>query len=113
MKTARGSSEINESSEITSVKTSAIDLHSNVVEDSDGDLEAQGDGTLVRRLSEASMREIEDIVGKLMTFLKKLETDGVRIQLDIEEYAKMIQRVMQLTNIVADSVGKVPDPPRN
>lgn len=50
---------------------------------------------------------------KLMTLLKKLETDGVRIQLDIEEYAELNQRVMQLTTIVADSVGKLPDPPRN
>ena len=48
-----------------------------------------------------------------MTLLKKLETDGVRIQLDIEEYAELNQRVMQLTTIVADSVGKLPDPPRN
>jgi hypothetical protein len=48
-----------------------------------------------------------------MRLLKKLESDGVRIQLDIEEYAKLNQRVMQLTSIVVDSVGKLPDPPRN
>jgi hypothetical protein len=112
-----GSSKINESSEmdfgenireLTSTRNVACQ-----VKDSDGDPEAQGAGTLVRRLSEAPRREIEDIVGKLMTLLKKLETDGVRIQLDIEEYAELNQRVTQLTTIVADSVGKLPDRPRN
>ena len=83
------------------------------VKDSEVDLEAEGAGTLVRRLSEAPRREIEDLVGKLTTFLRKLESEGVRIQLDIQEYAELNQRVMQLTTIVADSVGKLPDPPRN
>jgi hypothetical protein len=117
MKASDGSSERNESSEMDfSENIHELTSTRNVdclVEDSDGDLEAQSAGTLVRRLSEAPRHEIEDLVGKLMTVLKKLETDGVRIQLDIEEYAKLNQRVMQLTNIVADNVGKLPDPPRN
>jgi len=45
-----------------------------------------------------------------MTLHKKLETDGDRIQLDIEEYAELNQHVMQLTTIIADSVGKLPAP---
>ena len=115
MKAANGSP--NESSE-TNFSETIHDLTSarNAVrqaKNSDGDMNAQGAGTLVRRLSEAPRREIEDLLGKLMTLLKKLETDGVRIQLDIEEYTELNQRVMQLTNIVADSVGKLPDPPRN
>jgi hypothetical protein len=73
-------------------------------------VEVQGAGTLVRQLSEAPRREIEDLVGKLMALLKKLEADGIRIQLDIEEYAELNQRVTQLTTIVADSVQKLPNP---
>ena len=116
MKAANGSPDINESSEMEFSET-IYDLTSarsavRLVKNSDGDMEAQNVGTLVRRLSEAPRREIEGLVGKLMTLLKKLETDGVRIQLDIEEYAKLNQRVMQLTNIVADSVGKLRGPPR-
>jgi hypothetical protein len=114
MNAANGSSKINESSEMDFSEnirelrsTRNVECH---IKDSDGDLEAQGAGTLVRRLSEAPRREIEDLVGKLMTFLEKLETDGIRIQLDIEEYAKLNQRVMQLTNIVVESVGKLPAP---
>jgi hypothetical protein len=114
MKGGNGSSKINESPEIdfsenirglTSARNAVCQ-----VKNSDGDMDAQGAGTLVRRLSEAPRREIEDLVGKLTTLLKKLETDGVRIQLDIEEYAELNQRVMQLTTIVADSVGKLPAP---
>jgi hypothetical protein len=112
MKAANGSP--NESSEINFSET-ICDLTSardavRQVKNSDGEMDAQGAGTLVRRLSEAPRREIEDLVGKLMTLLKKLETDGVRIQLDIEEYTELNQRVMQLTTIVADSVGKLPAP---
>ena len=77
---------------------------------SDGDMEAQSAGTLVRQLSEASRREIEGLVGILMTYHKKLQTDGDRIQLDIEDYADLNQHVRQLTTIVSDSVGKLPAP---
>ena len=74
-----------------------------------GDIEVQGSGTLVRQLSEAPRREIEDLVGKLMTLHKKLQADGDRIQLDIEEYTDLNQRVVQLTTIIADSVGSNAD----
>jgi len=100
MKGANGSSEIKGSSE--------MDFSENSRElTSAWDTDA---GTLVHRLSEAPRREIECLVGKLMTLHKKLQIDGDRIQLDIEEYADLNQRVMQLTTIVADSVGKLPAP---
>lgn len=73
-------------------------------------LEAQDADTLVRQLSEAPRREIEGLVGKLMTLHKKLQADGDRIQFDIEEYSELNRRVRQLTAIVSDSVGKLPVP---
>jgi len=105
---------LNESSEMDFSET-ICDLTSarnavRQVKNPDGEVDAQGAGTLVRRLSKAPRRKIEELVGKLMTLLKKLEADGVRIQLDIEEYTELNQRVMQLTTIVADSVGKLPAP---
>jgi hypothetical protein len=36
-----------------------------------------------------------------------LQTDGERIQREIEEYAALSQRVMQLTKTISESVGKV------
>jgi hypothetical protein len=77
------------------------------------EMEGHEVGTLVHQLSETPRREIEALVVKLVSLLKKLETDGIRIHLDIDEYTKLNERVMQLTTIVADSVGKLPDPPRN
>jgi hypothetical protein len=76
----------------------------------DGEAEVEGAGKLVHRLSETPRREIEDLVGQLMTLHRKLQADGDRIQLDIEEYADLNQRVRQLITIVADNVGKLPAP---
>ena len=112
MKAANGSSEMNKSSEMDFSEnicalTSAGDAVGQL-ENSDGDVEAQGAGSLVQMLSETPRREIEYLVVKLMTLLKKLEADGISIQLDIEEYTELSQRVRQLTTIVSDSVGKLP-----
>jgi hypothetical protein len=112
MKRANGISEIDKSSEIDFGET-ICDLTAardavRQVQNSGGQIEVQSAGTLVRQLSEAPRREIEGLVGKLMTLRKKLQTDSDRIQLDIEEYADLNQRVRQLTDIVSDSVGKLP-----
>jgi hypothetical protein len=110
MKSSNASSEINKSSETDfGAARGAV----RQVDNSNGAIEVQGTDTLVRQLSEAPRREIEDLVGKLMTLHKKLQADGERIQLDIEEYIDLNQRVMQLTTIIADSVGKLPDSRRS
>jgi hypothetical protein len=107
-----GGSEVNKSSEMNFGEiicdlTSARDAVRQI-ENSNGATDAEGAGVLVRQLSDAPRREIEDLIGKLMTALEKLDSDGVRIQLDIEEYTNLNQRVRQLTTIVSDSVGKLP-----
>jgi hypothetical protein len=114
MKAANGSSKINESPEMD-FSENVCDFESakdavHQVQNSDGDVEIQGTGSLLSQLSEAPRREIEDLVGKLMALHKKLQTDGERIQRDIEEYTNLNQRVRQLTTIIIDSVGKLPDP---
>jgi len=62
---------------------------------------------LLRRVSEASRREIDFVIEELRTLNKKRETDGNRIQRDIEEHAQLNQHVMQLTTIIADSMRKL------
>ena len=62
----------------------------------------------LRRVSEASRREIKHLVAALQTLDKKLQTDGDRIQRDIEEYTELSKHVMQLTTIVSDSVNSLP-----
>jgi len=104
MTTANGSSEVN--------KSSNMDFSEDIRELTSGDALREVENS-VHRLSEASRREIECLVGELMTLHKKLLTDGDRIQLDIEQYAELNQHVMQLTTIIMDSVGKLPRPSIN
>ena len=106
MKGSNASSEINKSSEMDFGAAGDAVCQ---VKNSNGEMEAQSAAALVCQLSEASRREIENLVGKLMTYHKKLQTDGDRIQLDIEDYAELNQRVRQLTTIIADSVGELSD----
>jgi hypothetical protein len=104
MTSANGSSEVN--------KSSNMDFSEDIRELTSGDALREVENS-VHRLSEASRREIECLVGELMTLHKKLLTDGDRIQLDIEQYAELNQHVMQLTTIIMDSVGKLPRPSIN
>jgi hypothetical protein len=114
MKTATRPSEINKPLEIDFSEniqrlTSAREAPLQV---GDGDSETAGDsaGTLMDRLSETPRREIEGLVGRLMKLHKKLQTDGDRIQHEVERYTELNRCVLQLTTIVADSVGKLPAP---
>ena len=66
------------------------------------------DFALVRRVSESSSQQIENLVGELQSLRKKLHSDGNRIQSEIEEYAVLNQQVMQLTAIISESMGKLP-----
>ena len=81
-------------------------------EASDVEMSADNLAGLLRRVSEASTREIENLIGDLQALRKKLHTDGDRIQRDIAEYAELAQQVMQLTKIISESVKKLPTAPR-
>jgi hypothetical protein len=54
-------------------------------------------------ISESSRQKIKDLIEKLETLDKKLETDGDRIQRDLEEYASLGLHLTQLTAIITDS----------
>jgi len=64
-------------------------------------------GTLLRQVSKTSIGEIDSLIVELKMLHKKLQTDD-RIQRDIAEHAELSQQVMQLTNIISDSVKKLP-----
>jgi hypothetical protein len=67
-----------------------------------GHPEMSGDnlGTLLRRVSEASTREIGSLIDELHGLRKKLEIDAERIESDIVRYTELSQGVMQLTAII-------------
>jgi hypothetical protein len=75
-----------------------------------GNGETSGDnlGALLRRVSEASTREIENLIDELHGLRQKLESHGERIQNDIVKYAELSQGIMQLTAIISDNVQKLP-----
>jgi hypothetical protein len=118
MKSAKlnGSAEMSQSSEIDvggnihELLTRASDAirQDEIIDD---EMSAGALGTLLRRVREASTREIEDLIDGLQRLHKKLQNDGSRIQHDVEEYVELNQHVMQLTTIIADSVKKLPAAP--
>ena len=64
---------------------------------------------LLRRVSEAPTREIENLINKLQNLRTQLQNAGNRIQRDIAQYTELSQQIMQLTAIISDSVKKLPD----
>ena len=81
------------------------------VKESDGEASADGLNSLLGRVSETSMREIDNLVDELQTLRRRLLTDNDRIQRDIAKYAALSEQVMQLTKIISESVQKLPGTP--
>jgi hypothetical protein len=76
-------------------------------ETADGEMSGNHLSTLLRRVSEASMGELENLIAELHEVRKKLQTDGSRIQREISEYSELSQGVMQLATIISDSVKNI------
>jgi len=74
------------------------------VENSDAAASASDLQAPMRRISEASRREIGMPAGELKTLDKKVQNDGDRTQWDIEQYAELNHQVVELTTIATDSV---------
>ena len=55
---------------------------------------------LLGRVSKNSTGEIDSLIGEFERLRGKLQTDGERIQHEIEEYAALSQQVMQLTKTI-------------
>ena len=62
---------------------------------------------LLGRVSNNSTGEIDSLIGDFEQLRRKLQTDGERIQRDIEEYTALSQQVMQMTKTIFESVEKV------
>jgi len=77
----------------------------------DGEATPQSLDSLLGKVSETSMHEIDSLIDELHTLRGRLQNDSDRIQRDIAKYAALSEQVMQMTKIVADSVHKLPDTP--
>ena len=63
---------------------------------------------LLRRVSESSTREVEELINQLQNLRRQLQNAGDRIQRDIAQYTELSQQTTQLTAIISDSVKKLP-----
>jgi hypothetical protein len=115
------SAKLIESAEIN--QTSEMDVEANVHEltltggsarqahNTDVETAASSLNTSLRRVSEASTREIGSLVDEFHGLQKKLETDLSRIQRDVAEYTELSKGVMQLAATISDGMKKLPDVP--
>ena len=76
-------------------------------ESDDGQMPTENLSDLLGRVSENSTGEIDSLIGEFERLRGTLQTDGERIQREIEEYAALSQQVMQLTKTISESVEKV------
>ena len=63
---------------------------------------------LLRLVSEAPTREIENLINELQNLRAQLQNAGDRIQRDIAEYAVLSEKVMKLTDVISGSMKKLP-----
>ena len=80
-------------------------------EGTDAEISTENLAGLLRRVSEGSTREVDNLISDLQALRRKLNSDGNRIQREITEYSELSQQVMQLTNIISESVKKLPATP--
>ena len=74
----------------------------------DGEISAD---TLVREMSESSVRKIENLITEFQKLSINLQVCSNRIQRDITEHSELNQQVIQLTDIFSESVKKLPTAP--
>ena len=84
-----------------------IHKRARAAENDDDQMPAENLSDLLGRVSENSTGEIDSLIGEFERLRGKLQTDGERIQREIEEYAALSQQVMQLTKTISESVEKV------
>ena len=64
----------------------------------------------LKQVSASSCSEIDSLIGDLRGLREKLVADRSRIEQDVAEFATLNQSVVQLTDVVSDSVAQVKAP---
>jgi hypothetical protein len=72
--------------------------------DNDGEVIAANIGTMVQRVSGASVTEIDRLMGELQTLRDHIEGEGVRVQRAIIEFAHLSQTSVQSTGVIAEAL---------
>jgi methyl-accepting chemotaxis protein len=107
-----GSAEVNQSSELDVRRNTRELAHASGafrrVENGDGEGAANSLEALLRRVSEVSAGEVENLIDEFHGLRKKLQTDLSRIQHDIAEYRELSQAVLQLAASISDGMKELP-----
>jgi methyl-accepting chemotaxis protein len=112
---ANVSAEINQSLEmevtetINELRPTSDTFHR--VENDDDEVAANSLSVLLRRASEVSTGEIENLIDEFHGLREKLQTDLSRIQRDIAKYRELSQGVTQLGTSISDGMKKLPGGP--
>jgi hypothetical protein len=74
------------------------------VESQDDQMSAGDLAALLREVSRVSMDEVDGLINELQTLRRKLQTDGERIERDIEQHAALSEQATRLTKIVFEGM---------
>jgi len=72
----------------------------------DSEVVANGISTLLERVAGSSVAEIDRLTSELHNLRELLRSEGVRVQREITEYARLSQSAMQSTKIISESLAK-------
>ena len=108
IKTALDVYESKEQSSDVEVRRNTREPARDQVERGDLKMSAEELAALLRSVSEAPIREIEQLINQLQKLRTRLQNASDRIQGDIAEYTELSEQTMQLTSILVDSVRKLP-----
>ena len=81
--------------------------HKRAAEGDEGEMPPENFGDALDQVTKTSTGEIDSLIGEFQRLQRKLQTDGERIKRDIEEYRKLSELVMQLTEGISESVENV------
>jgi hypothetical protein len=79
----------------------------------DSEMVANNIGSLLQRVTGTSVQEMDRLIAELETLRERLQSEGARVQHEINQYAIFSQAAMQSTRVIAESVThwkKVPAP---
>jgi predicted nucleic acid-binding Zn-ribbon protein len=65
-------------------------------------------GILLRRITERSTHEVENLIDELHSLREKLESDRDSIERAIARHSELSQGTLQLTTLIADNVKGLP-----
>jgi hypothetical protein len=105
--TPPGADESKESSEVE-IRRDTRELARDQIDRGDLKVSAAELAAVLRRMSDASISEVEQLISQLQKLRTRLQNASNRIQADIAEYSELSQQTMQLTSIIVDSVRKLP-----